>query len=422
VPQKLSMQTHEHFEELCALAAIGQLSAEEYAELLAHMRACDQCKRTEDDFALILGQLPMAEPPNVSGDTEELLSESLRQKFLERAVAEGARFSDEVLRPRRTFSLRLLGLRSQYPQLAIAAVVLSVIIACGFAAALFYWTGRILVRPSMLRASQPATRTDTAPSQPADSHTEMPEQKPAAATLEPHNDDSERKVSFLQQQLVQAIEEKRRGQVELDRLKQQLALLEAHSAKNEQALSEANTEVEQLKKGEATTIAAMVERENKINELSNEVIAQASAAERERQLSMAANDVRKLMGARNLHIIDVYDFDGRGKRDKSFGRVFYTEAESLIFYAFDLTQKDPGSKVTFQAWGQREGGGTFPRNLGVFHIDDGVQKRWVLRVDDPKLLSSIDSVFVTVEPAPGRDKPSGKKLLYAYLGTQANHP
>jgi hypothetical protein len=62
------------------------------------------------------------------------------------------------------------------------------------------------------------------------------------------------------------------------------------------------------------------------------------------------------------------------------------------------------------------------KNLGVFRIDDGMQKRWVLRVDDPKLLSSIDSVFVTVEPAPGRDKPSGKKLLYAYLGTQANHP
>jgi hypothetical protein len=117
------------------------------------------------------------------------------------------------------------------------------------------------------------------------------------------------------------------------------------------------------------------------------------------------------MAARNLHIIDVYDFDGRGKRDKSFGRVFYTEGKSLIFYAFDLAQKGPASNVSFQAWGQREGAGTLTRNLGVFHVDDGMQKRWVLRVDD-----------VTVEPAPGRDKPSGKKLLYAYLGTQANHP
>ena len=122
-----------------------------------------------------------------------------------------------------------------------------------------------------------------------------------------------------------------------------------------------------------------------------------------------------------MHMIDVYDFDTRGKRDKSFGRVFYT-GKSMIFYAFDLSDKGQSSKVTFQAWGQREGVGTAPKNLGVFYVDDHAQKRWVLRVENPKLLSSIDSVFVTVEPSPGRDQPSGKKLLYAYLGTPPNHP
>jgi len=37
------MQKHEHFEELTALAAIGQLSAEEHRELLEHLRGCDGC-------------------------------------------------------------------------------------------------------------------------------------------------------------------------------------------------------------------------------------------------------------------------------------------------------------------------------------------------------------------------------------------
>jgi hypothetical protein len=417
------MQMHEHFEELCALAAISQLSAEEHEELLAHLRACDRCKRTEDDFALILDQLPAAAPPNVSGDTEELLGESLRQKFIERAVAEGVRFDDEVIRPRRRFSLRLSGWRRQYPRPAIAAMVLSTVIASAIAAGLLFWAVKIPGSQRSLRGPKTAMRNEIGPGKSADPRSGVPEQKLAAALgTEPHNDDSERKFKFLQQQLVLALEEKKHVQAELERVNQQLASLEAHSTKSEQALSEAKAEVEQLKSDQALAAANIVERQNKIEELSGEMTAQASAAERERQLSMAANDVRELMGARNLHITDVYDFDGRGRRDKSFGRVFYTEGKSLIFYAFELAQKNPASKVTFQAWGQREGGGTVARSLGVFHIDDGAQKRWVLRVDDARLLSSIDSVFVTVEPAPGRDKPSGKRLLYAYLGTQANHP
>ena len=415
------MQMHEHFEELCALAAIGQLSAEEHEELLAHLRACNHCKRTEDDFALILEQLPAADPPNVSGDTEEFLSESLRQRFLERAVAEGVRFTDEVIGPRQKFSLRLSFWRGQRPPFAIAAMVLSTVLAS--ATALFLWNVLMLRNHSALRGTQRAMHTEIGPSDSSGPRTGIPEQKLAAAPrIEPHNDDSERKFKLLQQQLVEATEDKKHVQAELERVSQQLALLEAHSTKNEQALSEANDKVEQLRNDEALAVGTVLERENKIKELSNEMTAQAAAAERERQLSLAANDVRELMAARNLHIIDVYDFDGRGKRDKSFGRVFYTEGKSLIFYAFDLAQKGPGSKVSFQAWGQREGAGTVTRNLGVFRIDDGMQNRWVLRVDDSKLLSSIDSVFVTVEPAPGRDKPSGKKLLYAYLGTQANHP
>jgi hypothetical protein len=128
------------------------------------------------------------------------------------------------------------------------------------------------------------------------------------------------------------------------------------------------------------------------------------------------------MGARNLHIIDVADLDWRGKSKKSFGRVFYAEGRSLVFYAFDLPEKGTISKVSFQAWGQRPSGGSGVKNLGVFHIDDHAQKRWVLRVEDPVLLGSIDSLFVTVEPGPGSDRPSGQKLLYAYLGTPVNHP
>ena len=60
--------------------------------------------------------------------------------------------------------------------------------------------------------------------------------------------------------------------------------------------------------------------------------------------------------------------------------------------------------------------------MGVFYVDDNVQRRWVLKVDDPEKLKGVNALFVTVEPLGGADRPTGKKLLYAYLGTQANHP
>ena len=48
-------QAHEHFEELCAVAVIGQLTAQEQQELLSHLGECDICRRSADDFVHVLG-------------------------------------------------------------------------------------------------------------------------------------------------------------------------------------------------------------------------------------------------------------------------------------------------------------------------------------------------------------------------------
>ena len=137
---------------------------------------------------------------------------------------------------------------------------------------------------------------------------------------------------------------------------------------------------------------------------------------------LAANrDIRDLIAARNLHIADIFDTDAKGKTRAGFGRVFFTEGKSLIFYAFDLT--NPNVKnAAFQAWGQREGGPTQAINLGLFYNDDQKQARWVLKFDDPQVLREIDSVFVTVASPDGGRQPAGNKLLYAYFGNQINHP
>jgi len=46
----------------------------------------------------------------------------------------------------------------------------------------------------------------------------------------------------------------------------------------------------------------------------------------------------------------------------------------------------------------------------------------VLKFEEPRILAEIDSVFVTVEPPGGSARPTGHKLLYAYLKANPNHP
>jgi len=128
------------------------------------------------------------------------------------------------------------------------------------------------------------------------------------------------------------------------------------------------------------------------------------------------------MGARNLHITDVYDVDSKGKTRQAFGRAFYTEGKSLIFYAFDLGKtKSPSAERSYQAWGYEEAARK-AQSLGMLYLDDKNQNRWVLKFNDAAVLSEIDAVFVTLEPPGGSGQPTGQKLLYAYLGATANHP
>jgi hypothetical protein len=158
----------------------------------------------------------------------------------------------------------------------------------------------------------------------------------------------------------------------------------------------------------------------------------ASARDQERRLRddeqylSSDRDIRELMGARKLYIADVFDVDSGSRTRKPFGRVFYTQSKSLVFYAFDLDH-GPGVKnaSAFQVWGQRDaesGEKNRATNLGILYMDSESNRRWVLRLDDPKQLAEIDAVFVTVEPHGGSQKPTGKPFLYALLRKEANHP
>jgi hypothetical protein len=193
-----------------------------------------------------------------------------------------------------------------------------------------------------------------------------------------------------------------------------------------QAYENQRAELTSLRADRDKTVLRTASLEAKVEELT------ATNNDQERRLKDAEQylssdrDIRELMGARKLYIADVFDVDGSSRTQRPFGRVFYTQGKSLIFYAFDL-DREPGviNASTFQVWGQREapqGEQPTPMNLGILYKDNETNRRWVMRFDEPKQLAEIDAVFVTVEPRGGSHKPTSKPFLYALLRNEANHP
>jgi len=214
-------------------------------------------------------------------------------------------------------------------------------------------------------------------------------------------------------------EEFRRMSDQRDKLASQL-----HDA--EQAYQIVQAELTSLRAEHDRLLLRTTSLQGKVDELTVSVSDQERRLKDDEQYLSSDRDIRELMGARKLYIADVFDVDSGSRTRKPFGRVFYTQSKSLIFYAFDL-DRQPGVKTAsaFQVWGQRDsesGEKNHAMNLGILYMDSESNRRWVLRLDDPKQLAEIDAVFVTVEPHGGSQKPTGRPFLYALLRKEANHP
>jgi hypothetical protein len=182
--------------------------------------------------------------------------------------------------------------------------------------------------------------------------------------------------------------------------------------------------ISELKTALNAAQASYVADEITIRELTAKVASNSAAAERNADLLERDRDIRDLMTARNLHIFDVFDTDAKGKTKPAFGRIFYTEGKSLIFYAYDLNEaRTTSAGYHYRVWGSREAEKNKATSLGLFYSDDKAQRRWVFKCNDAKILGQIDSVFVTLEPNRSDSPyPRGQRLLDAYLGGAANHP
>src|SRR5260370_40434468 len=80
---------HMHYEELCTLAATGQIDAGDRADLREHLESCSECRDFLDD----VGHVGMHGAPMLAASRAERVDAQppigIRERFLERASAEG---------------------------------------------------------------------------------------------------------------------------------------------------------------------------------------------------------------------------------------------------------------------------------------------------------------------------------------------
>jgi len=409
------MIEHQSYEILCALAASGRASADDLKQLSDHLAKCADCREQLSDFVQISAQaLPF------HGDTykREPVPSGMAKRFRERARAKGIALEG---------SSRFIPSHRAVVRLAWSAAAAILLLVGVFASR----NVRGLRNHGADSATVARAVPDPVREEPSGaSVTESKSQFAKATELQRQLSSSEQDTVRLRQRIVDLQNELGSAKSAQEDASSRIRLLEnanaqlqlGASAKDSQ-LAELDRQLNEKQSASVEELGALAEKQAELEKLSNQFAERQRELERERQLLAASAQARDLITARNLHIIDVHDNDRSG-RQVPFGRIFYTEGQSLIFYAYDLDAAErQNAKVAFHVWGGTLGDQRRVRNLGVFRSEDAAAGRWVLTFDDPRVLAQINTVFVTAESSKNTlGQPNGKRILYAFLGDQPNHP
>lgn len=402
------MLEHDRFEKLASLAAIGELSPEEHIEFLRHKKDCPQCR----EIVAETGSLATAVFLAGSSNDEDPALKVERHRRLREGIAQCLPAVVPV-----SFVQR-------YKRLVAGGIAAAFLLGAGVGTAIGYRALPARIVKTSVAVERPIEAQPANASVPAQVETshlrtvivdlqkrleeargdnlalrdKLAQSNQQVVEVGARLADVETKANAQEQEVIQARNELGASQSELLRVKE--------------SISESQRKIGSLQ-------YTLADREARLTEVS-------ALVEREREMLSAGREVRDIMGARDLHIVDVVDRDGNGRARKAFGRAFYTEGKSLIFYAFDLPAKNTADgKFVYAAWGSNSNNlnGKAAHSLGIFFNDDKTQHRWAMKFDDPKLLEEIDTVFVTLEPADRSfTTPTGKPILEAYFGTPPNHP
>ncbi len=437
------MPGHEYFEELCAAASLGEATAEELASLEEHARECPACARNYAECVAFAARELAISREGRAGDAPapaELDSESLTRRFLDRTRREGlfaaaapAAVSGKASSPRPSGLFRAVW----QPQALRLAAMLLVGVALGVLA--MAWSPRLTGRhqadatPAATASRESQADVLRLSGELQNTRGELQATANALATARTQAQEADaryrdlrRRVTTAESALAEAQADVTAARQEVDRTRERATVAETAMTASQARINELLPLVQQAGAAEQRLRAAesaLAEARVSVESLRAEAAASNDALERQRQLMALGRDVTDLMGARTLHIVDVVDTDPEGKDRKAFGRVFFTENKSLVFYAFDLNEtRLQKAAYEFRVWARKEAEPQRAQNLGIFYADNAAQRRWVFKCSDPKILSEIDSVFVTLERKDSKStNPRGTELLYAYLRGQPNH-
>ena len=438
------MEPHDEVLELCAVSTSGELSEQEKRKLEAHLAGCADCRQALQEFeaavdvgvpflASKLSTVLSVDPsePFTSRKSKSEPAVSLDPIATSQTHATDEGVASDVVERGFAFAQKNghghTKINWNYVWLPFAASILLTV-------ALGIYSYRV----GKSRGVEVTQRTSPTP----DMQIEALEQRMSDAGHERYDlrtqlVQRDRVISDLRRQVQMqsaALDDMKIAQANLEktiqndegekqRSTQDRSTLAQKLDNAEASLQKTQTQLDSFERERTQDQSRADSLEAQINDLHGQLRDREQALDKEEDLLAHDRDVRELMGARDLHISDIYNVSRDGITQKPYGRVFYTKGKSLVFYAYDLDQQAGlKSTPTFQAWGRRGPDRSQALNLGIFYEDSAAKKRWVVKFDDAKTLEQIDAVFVTVEPAGGSQKPSGSPLLFTYLKIEANHP
>jgi hypothetical protein len=442
------MAPHEQFLELCAASIAGELTGGERKKLIEHLKSCAACRKALEQFKISAkASIPAAadEIHEVAGMDPPLPTEKAEAAFFARFDEEGGfrtsetnnRPAELAMGPDRREPNAPSGAEWGQLWMPLVAIIL-------FGLALGVASYRIGIRRGVETAAVQQNDGSLArlEEQLSDAGHEREQFRTEVAARD-------RSIAELRKEIVEVSASTKRKEgatidrekttdsqriesaaVKLEALQRQLDAEQLERSRQATRAAEMEARLNELSKQLKENQVAVVqqkrdldEREGTINQQKRQLDDQEGTIGRQQDLLAHDRDVREVMGARNLYVVDVYDIAGTGETNKPYGRLFYTKGQKLLFYAYDLDQAAGLKRAsTFQAWGQRGPDKNHALNLGIFYEDNAANKRWVLKSNDPKTLAEIDAVFVTVEPDAHSHKPRGKEVLFAYLRIDPNHP
>lgn len=413
----MTSNVHDAFDHFCVLQALGLLSPAEERIFTEHLNGCPQCQRAVEEYKPLKeeGVGDEAMLPDPLPRTEGGHSLPLKERMFFRARAAGIPLKLPV------FLLLREAVKSRFLQ---ATAVLALLMILGLAAV--SWQGKHAlnrawrevdhltraVGGAQLRIGQLQMEAEKVRDEikqlaaERDQHGQLYEEIVARERLLRAN------LAALDEQYSAEISANAALAVQLEHAANALSLLNDTTKNQNQIIARQQNAL-------AEAQARLSQQRESVNGLSAEVRKYKRLYDYSAELLAASRDIRDLIGAKDLRVVDVMDVPGAPATATSLGRMFIADQRVLVFYAFDLPEAKQvlASAKSYQAWGYNSNERRGYTSLGLFYQDNN-NHRWVLHFEDPEIIREINAVFVTVEPPGGSQRPSGQQLLYAMINKE----